>query len=142
MDRTERPPHRRYPQRYPQHPTLRISNRQTLTLRSFGDFPPLAPGLEGGPDELAASGDEIGALCEAVSGQLDEREQELPFRAEPKVGITFCRLAVFDAEGMDVQLIKWFPFDEVTPLILHYETKHMTTKEHIINNKVNVQTDK
>ncbi len=35
-----------------------------------------------------------------------------------------------DAEGMDVQLLYWFPFDRIKPSVLHYETAHMSTIEH------------
>lgn len=36
-----------------------------------------------------------------------------------------------DAEGMDAQLLKWFPFELVKPSVLHYETAHMTSIEHL-----------
>ena len=36
-----------------------------------------------------------------------------------------------DAEGMDAQLLKWFPFEEVKPSLLYYETAHMTPIEHL-----------
>ena len=36
-----------------------------------------------------------------------------------------------DAEGMDAQLLKWFPFEYVRPSILHFETAHMTSSEHV-----------
>ena len=35
-----------------------------------------------------------------------------------------------DAESMDAQLLKWFPFDIVKPSLLYYETAHMTSNEH------------
>lgn len=34
-----------------------------------------------------------------------------------------------DAEGMDVQLLKWFPFHRLKPAVLHYETAHMSGEE-------------
>lgn len=35
-----------------------------------------------------------------------------------------------DAEGMDAQLLTWFPFHRIKPAILHYETVHMLPDEH------------
>lgn len=35
-----------------------------------------------------------------------------------------------NAEGMDVQLLSWFPFERIKPSVLHYEVAHMTTEEH------------
>lgn len=34
-----------------------------------------------------------------------------------------------DAEGMDAQLLAWFPFKRMKPAILHYETDHMSPDE-------------
>jgi FkbM family methyltransferase len=39
-------------------------------------------------------------------------------------------LLQIDAEGMDVQLLAWFPFDCIKPALLHYETAHMSADEH------------
>ena len=35
-----------------------------------------------------------------------------------------------DAEGMDGQLLAWFPFERVKPAVLHYETTHLSSVEH------------
>jgi FkbM family methyltransferase len=35
-----------------------------------------------------------------------------------------------DAEGMDGQLLKWFPFHRLRPGVLHYETVHLAPEEH------------
>ena len=35
-----------------------------------------------------------------------------------------------DAEGMDAQLLAWFPFERVRPAVLHYEVMHLSSKEH------------
>ena len=35
-----------------------------------------------------------------------------------------------DAEGMDGQLLEWFPFQRLKPAVLHYETVHLSTLEH------------
>jgi hypothetical protein len=35
-----------------------------------------------------------------------------------------------DAEGMDGQLLRWFPFERVRPGVLHYEAAHMSPAEH------------
>jgi FkbM family methyltransferase len=35
-----------------------------------------------------------------------------------------------DAEGMDAQLLAWFPFHLLRPSLLHYETAHMSIEEH------------
>ena len=34
-----------------------------------------------------------------------------------------------DAEGMDAQLLIWFPFERIRPSVLHYETAHMSPAE-------------
>jgi FkbM family methyltransferase len=34
-----------------------------------------------------------------------------------------------DAEGMDAQLLAWFPFDRIRPALLRYETVHMSAEE-------------
>jgi FkbM family methyltransferase len=34
-----------------------------------------------------------------------------------------------DAEGMDAQLLAWFPFERIKPALLHYETVHMSAEE-------------
>jgi FkbM family methyltransferase len=36
-----------------------------------------------------------------------------------------------DAEGMDAQLLTWFPFERIKPGLLHYETVHMSAEEQI-----------
>lgn len=36
-----------------------------------------------------------------------------------------------DAEGMDAQLLTWFPFERIKPGLLHYETVHMSAEERI-----------
>ena len=35
-----------------------------------------------------------------------------------------------DAEGMDAQLLAWFPFERLRPAILHYEVTHLSRQEH------------
>ena len=37
-----------------------------------------------------------------------------------------------DAEGMDFQLLTWFPFERIKPALLHYETAHMSADERQI----------
>lgn len=34
-----------------------------------------------------------------------------------------------DAEGMDAQLLAWFPFERLRPAVLHYEVTHLSTQE-------------
>jgi FkbM family methyltransferase len=36
-----------------------------------------------------------------------------------------------DAEGLDAQLLAWFPFGRLKPALLHYEIAHMTVAEHL-----------
>jgi FkbM family methyltransferase len=36
-----------------------------------------------------------------------------------------------DAEGMDGQLLAWFPFERLKPAVLHYETTHLARDEHL-----------
>jgi FkbM family methyltransferase len=35
-----------------------------------------------------------------------------------------------DAEGMDGQLLSWFPFERLRPGVLHYEAMHLSSDEH------------
>lgn len=35
-----------------------------------------------------------------------------------------------DAEGMDGQLLAWFPFERLRPAVLHYEATHLSSEEH------------
>lgn len=39
-------------------------------------------------------------------------------------------LLQIDAEGMDAQLLSWFPFEQTKPGIVHYENAHMSVAEH------------
>lgn len=39
-------------------------------------------------------------------------------------------LLQIDAEGMDAQLLEWFPFERIKPALLHYEIAHMASQEH------------
>ena len=34
-----------------------------------------------------------------------------------------------DAEGMDAQLLAWFPFERLRPAVLHYEVTHLSSEE-------------
>jgi FkbM family methyltransferase len=38
-------------------------------------------------------------------------------------------LLQLDVEGMDAQLLSWFPFERIRPALLHYETAHMSAEE-------------
>src|SRR5262249_11466320 len=47
-------------------------------------------------------------------------------------------LLQIDSEGMDAQLLAWFPFARVKPTLLHYETAHMTAVEQrAVRNRLN-----
>lgn len=39
-------------------------------------------------------------------------------------------LLQIDAEGMDAQLLAWFPFERIKPALLYYETVHLTPEVH------------
>jgi FkbM family methyltransferase len=42
-----------------------------------------------------------------------------------------------DAEGMDAQLLAWFPFERIKPALLHYETVHMSADEQrVVRNRL------
>ena len=47
-----------------------------------------------------------------------------------RYGVKWLDVLQIDAEGMDAQLLAWFPFERVKPALLHYETAHMTEEEH------------
>jgi FkbM family methyltransferase len=44
-------------------------------------------------------------------------------------GIKSLDVLQIDAEGMDAQLLTWFPFKRIKPALLHYETVHMSAEE-------------
>ena len=46
-----------------------------------------------------------------------------------RYGVGSIDLLQIDAEGMDAQLLAWFPFERAKPALLHYETVHMSAKE-------------
>lgn len=46
-----------------------------------------------------------------------------------KFGIGSIDVLQIDAEGMDAQLLAWFPFERIKPSILHYEIAHMSADE-------------
>lgn len=39
-------------------------------------------------------------------------------------------LLQIDAEGMDADMLSWFPFQRIKPSLLHYEVAHMSAIEH------------
>ena len=46
-------------------------------------------------------------------------------------------LLQIDAEGMDAQLLAWFPFERIKPALLHYETVHMSAEEQrVVRNRL------
>lgn len=44
-------------------------------------------------------------------------------------GVKSIDVLQIDAEGMDAQLLAWFPFERIKPALLHYETAHMSAEE-------------
>jgi FkbM family methyltransferase len=46
-------------------------------------------------------------------------------------GVRSIDLLQIDTEGMDAQLLTWFPFERIRPALLHYETVHMSPEEQI-----------
>jgi FkbM family methyltransferase len=54
-----------------------------------------------------------------------------------KYGVDSLELLQVDAEGMDAQLLAWFPFERIRPGLLHYETAHMTAEERrVVRNRL------
>ncbi len=49
-----------------------------------------------------------------------------------KFNLSSIDMLQIDAEGMDAQLLNWFPFHRIKPAILHYETVHMLPEEHLL----------
>lgn len=47
-----------------------------------------------------------------------------------RFALTALDLLQIDAEGMDAQLLGWFPFERLKPALLYYETVHMTNADH------------
>jgi FkbM family methyltransferase len=46
-------------------------------------------------------------------------------------------LLQIDAEGMDAQLLAWFPFERIRPALLHCETAHMSAEEQrLVRNRL------
>ena len=46
-------------------------------------------------------------------------------------GLRAIDVLQIDAEGMDAQLLGWFPFERLRPAVLHYETTHLSQDEHL-----------
>lgn len=46
-----------------------------------------------------------------------------------RYGLKSLDVLQIDAEGMDAQLLAWFPFERLKPAVLHYETAHMAPEE-------------
>jgi FkbM family methyltransferase len=46
-----------------------------------------------------------------------------------KYGMRHIDVLQIDAEGMDAQLLQWFPFERLRPGLLHYEVAHMKADE-------------
>jgi FkbM family methyltransferase len=52
-------------------------------------------------------------------------------------GVESIDLLQIDAEGMDAQLLAWFPFERTRPALLHYETAHMSAEEQrVVRNRL------
>lgn len=47
-----------------------------------------------------------------------------------RFAFTALDLLQIDAEGMDAQLLAWFPFERIKPALLYYETVHMSSADH------------
>ncbi len=48
-----------------------------------------------------------------------------------RFGLDRIDVLQIDAEGMDAQLLRWFPFQRVRPALLHYEVAHMSDAERL-----------
>ena len=46
-----------------------------------------------------------------------------------RYGVESLDALQIDAEGMDAQLLAWFPFERIKPALLHYDTAHMSAEE-------------
>ena len=64
------------------------------------------PGLDGGPNEPAASGHNVGGLCEAVNAPLYDGNHSFACGTEPQVRIPLCRFAITNAEGFETGSFK------------------------------------
>jgi FkbM family methyltransferase len=54
-----------------------------------------------------------------------------------RYGVDSLDLLQIDAEGMDAQLLAWFPFKRIRPALLHYETAHMSVEEQrVVRNRL------
>jgi FkbM family methyltransferase len=54
-----------------------------------------------------------------------------------KYGVESLDALQIDAEGMDAQLLAWFPFERIKPALLHYETAHMSADEQrVVRNRL------
>jgi FkbM family methyltransferase len=55
-----------------------------------------------------------------------------------RYGVKSIDLLQIDAEGMDAQLLTWFPFERIKPALLYYETVHMSAEEQrAVRNRLN-----
>ncbi len=75
-------------------------------LRGFMDFPPLSPGLEGGPNEPAAPGDDGQPLGHSVNAALAQCDQSFPCRSKSQVWIAGNRGTVPNPQRGETRPIK------------------------------------
>lgn len=104
--------------------------------RTLHYVPPGAPGLPEWAEQIASFRRDHVAKHEAQAAGLSARIQSREIRT-----ISFNDLLdmyrlrsidvlQIDAEGMDGQLLRWFPFERLKPAVLHYEVVHLSSEEH------------
>jgi len=104
--------------------------------RKFFHVPACIPGLPQWTEQLASFDRQHIVKHEdrAPGVSLHILESEVPTQSfqDMLVRCDLRRLDLLqiDAEGMDAQLLDWFPFDRIRPALLYYETVHMPSGAH------------
>lgn len=104
--------------------------------RTLYYVPPGVPGLPEWVGQVASFSREHLAKHEArapgISRHIQSREIATISFGDllDKFQLDAIDILQIDAEGMDAQLLAWFPFERLKPGAIHYEVEHLSREEH------------
>lgn len=105
-------------------------------VRTIYCIPPGIDGLPAWTEQLASFRKEHLLNHEARAPGLSRHIVELSVptlsfdELLDRFGLKSLDVLQIDAEGMDAELLGWFPFERIKPGLLHYETAHMTAGQN------------
>ena len=124
---------------YADYPKVHLLNVAIDQQTGFRDMFYIPPGIANLPrwteqlasfdrDHLVRHADRAPALLEHIRNQ---QVQTLSFDDLLTQHVPGNRIDVLqiDAEGIDADLISWFPFERIKPGVLHYEVAHMSASQ-------------